>query len=246
MENWSDQGIVLRARAHGESGAVVTILSKHHGRFSGYLRGGQSSRFRSIIEIGNLVSAHWSSRIEDQLGFFTIEPDRHLSSGLMGEPLKLGALLSACALCEAALPEREGHAGLFHGLLALLDAMDGDFWGPAYVMWEISLLRELGFSLDLNRCVAGGNAADLAWVSPKSGGAVSAQQGAPYKEKLLTLPCFLRPIRSGGDAADVADGLKMTGHFLEHWVFAQHSKGIPEERRHFVERYIRFSSQAVA
>ncbi len=235
MEHWQDQGIVLRARAHGEAGAVVTLLTEHHGRHAGYMPGGQSSKKRGGTEPGNLVSARWSGRMEDQLGNWQIEPERNLSSLLMTDPLKLGALLSACALCDAALPEREVHPGLFHGLLALLELMDDDIWGPAYVMWEISLLRELGFSLDLSRCVAGGDSKCLEWVSPKSGGAVSKDMGSPYKEKLLQLPEFLKPMRGGGGADDVLTGLKLTGHFFEHWVFVHH-KTLPEERVMFQER----------
>jgi DNA repair protein RecO (recombination protein O) len=235
MENWQDQGVVLRTRAHGEAGAVVTLLTEAHGRHAGYLQGGQSSRHRSAVERGNLVSVHWRGKGEDELGNWTVEPERNFSSALLGDPLKLGAMLSACALCDAALPEREGHPGLFHGLLALMEALDGDYWGVSYVMWEIAFLRELGFSLNMSRCVAGGSG-DLVWVSPKSGGAVSAEKGEAYKDKLLALPEFLKPVPGGGDMADVLTGLRLTGHFLEHWAFAQHTQGVPEERRSLQSR----------
>ena len=243
MENWQDQGIVLRTRPHGESGALVTLLTERHGRHAGYARGGQSSKLRGMIEPGNLVGARWEGRAEDQLGSWKLEPDRSFSSLLMDDPLKLSAMLSACALCDAALPEREGHPGLFHGLLALFEVMDGDFWGPAYVMWEIALLRELGFSLDLTRCVAGGSD-DLEWVSPKSGGAVSKNKGDPYANKLLPLPDFLKPARGGGDAADVLTGLRMTGYFLEHRAFIHHAQGVPEERRRLEARLERVAPVA--
>ncbi len=275
MEQWQDQGIVLRARAHGETGAVVTLLTERHGRHAGYVHGGQSSRRQGMLQPGNVVSARWSGRGDDHLGGWQMEPERNLAVLLMDDPLKLSALLSACALCEAALPEREGHPGLFHGLLALLDVMSADesspscaagggvrwgglsssnaqdalppgpppagrrgensIWGAAYVMWEIALLRELGFSLDLSRCVAGGDSSCLEWVSPKSGGAVSKEKGSPYAEKLLPLPEFLKPVRGGGDAEDVIKGLRLTRHFLEHWVFVHH-KGMPEERVAFEAR----------
>lgn len=238
MENWQDQGIVLKARPHGETGAIVTLLTEQHGRHAGYLNGAQGSKLRGTIERGNLVAAQYSSRDEHGLGNWKFETDRHTGATLMGDPLKLAAMMSACALCDAALPEREGHPGLFHGLAALFEAMDhDDIWGAAYVMWEIAFLRELGFGIDLSRCVAGGNADDLCWVSPKSGGAVSAEKGEPYADKLLPLPDFLKPSRGGGDAADVVKGLRMTGHFLEHWAFAQHTHGVPEERIAFEARY---------
>ena len=240
MENWRDQGIVLAARPHGESGAVVSVLTKNHGRHAGYVRGGQSSRNRPTIEPGTLVSALWSARVADSLGAFTFEPERSLAAGVMDDPLKLGALLSACALCDAALPEREGHPGLFHGLLALFETMDSEDWGVTYIFWEIALLRELGFGLELTKCAGGGDAATLAWISPKSGRAVSQAAAAPYREKLLPLSDFLKPGGSSTAPEEILAGLRMTGHFLEHWVFAQHTSGVPEARLRFGERFSRY------
>lgn len=244
MELWQDQGIVLSARPHGESGAVVSILTENYGRSAGYIRGAQSSRQRGIIEPGSLVGARWSARSEGQLGTFTLEQDRNLAAGLMNDPLPLAAMLSACALCDAALPEREAHPGLFHGMIALLESLATDIWGAAYIMWEIALMRELGFALDLSRCAANGDPMTLEWVSPKSGHAVSREKGVPYKDKLLVLPLFLRPphpaplpmgerVSEPGDNTDVLNGLKMTGYFLEHWIFNHHTKGIPEQRLRF-------------
>ena len=236
MENWQDQGIVLSVRGHGEHGGVVSLLTENNGRHAGYVRGVSSSRLRGIVEPGNLVVASWTSRVADQLGSFTIEPLRALTAPLMSDPLRLAALISACSLCDACLPEREGHPGLFYGLLALLETLDGEAWGPAYVMWEIALMRELGFGLDLSHCVAGGDNATLAYVSPKSGRAVSEEKAGPYRDKLLPLPDFLKPGGSSIELDEILRGLQMTGYFLEHWVFAQHSKGIPEPRRMFQER----------
>lgn len=236
MEQWQDQGIVLSARAHGESGAVVSLLTEAHGRHAGYVRGAHSSKMRGLLEPGNLVGVIWQTRVDGNLGTYTLEQERNLAGGLMDDPLKLGALLAACSLCDAALPEREGHPGLFHGFLALMDAMDGDIWGAAYVMWEIALLRELGFGLNLTRCAGGGSAERLAYVSPKSGHAVSAEAGEPYKDKLLPLPAFLKPQRGEATLDEILKGVAMTGYFIEHWVFAQHRSGPPEERRRFQER----------
>lgn len=237
MEQWQDQGIVLSARAHGESGAVVSILTENYGRHAGYIRGAHSSRQRGVIEPGNLVGVHWASRVADQLGTFTLEQERNLAAPALDEPLKLAALQSACALCDEALPERESHPGLFYGLHALLESMENPFWGVTYIMWEIALLRELGFALNLTRCAGGGDPATLSWVSPKSGHAVSAEKGAPYGDKLLPLPAFLKPER--GDATDdeILKGLRMTAHFLEHWVFNHHRSGVPAARLRFHERF---------
>lgn len=233
MEQWQDQGIVLSARAHGESGAVVSILTENYGRHAGYVRGAHSSRLRGTIEPGNLVSAHWASRVADQLGTFTLEQDRNLAAGCLDDPLKLAALQSACSLCDEALPEREAHPGLFYGLKTLLESMDGEFWSVTYIMWEIALLRELGFALNLARCAAGGDPETLEWVSPKSGHAVSRAAGMPYKEKLLPLPAFLKPERGDATDEEILKGLHMTAHFLEHWVFNHHSRGTPPARLRF-------------
>ncbi len=236
MENWRDHGIVLSVRSHGESGAVVALLTEDYGRHNGYVRGVNSSKLRGVVEPGNLVSAAWSSRMSDQLGAFTIEPERAITGPLIGDPLRLSALISACSLCDAALPEREPHPGLFHGLLALLDALDGDAWGPSYIIWEIAFMREMGFGIDLKKCAGGGDPGALAYISPKSGRAVSVDQAEPYREKLLPLPDFLKPGGGSMDMAEVLTGLRMTAHFLEHWVFAQSTKGMPEPRRRFQDR----------
>lgn len=237
MEQWQDQGIILQVRAHGENGAVVSLLTPHLGRVAGYVRGAGSSKMRGTLEIGNLVDARWSARTEGQLGSYTLELSKNHAAGVMDDSLKLGALQSACALCHDTLPEREVHEGLYHGLLALFEMLQGEVWGAAYVMWEIALLRELGFSLDLTKCAGGGDAATLAYVSPKTGRAVSYAQAQPYKEKLLELPSFLKPNGGPCEDEDVITGLKLTGYFLEHWVFAHHSNGPSTERLRLFDRF---------
>lgn len=241
MEHWTDQAIVLSVRPHGEGGAIVSLLTSDHGRHAGYMHGAQSSKNRAMLEPGSQVYVQWQARVADSLGNFKLEQESGLPVGVLESPLKLGALLSACSLCDVALPEREGHAGLYHGLLALMETLEGDHWGAAYVMWEVSLLRELGFRLELNRCAGGGDIETLTHVSPKSGCTVSAAQAVPYKEKLLELPIFLRPEQVREDGAgndeDILRGLKMTGYFLEHWVFIHHTKGLPEPRSRFEDRY---------
>lgn len=240
MERWDDQGIVLSARAHGEGGAIVVLLTENHGRHTGYVHGGMSSKKRGTIERGTLVRAEWQSRVSDNLGSYTLESEKGLPINILDDGLKLKSLLSACVLCDAALPEREGHAGLYHGLLALIESFEGEHWQYAYIMWEIQLLRELGFRLELDQCVQGGDAQTLTHVSPKSGRAVSKAQADPYKEKLLLLPDFLRPqdMREGREMdEDIALGLKITGHFLEHWAFAHHTNGLPQARVLLGERF---------
>ncbi len=237
MEQWQDQGIVLAARPHGESGAVVSLLTPGRGRHAGYVRGAHSTKMRGTLEAGNLVDVNWSSRLSDSLGTFGLELSRSHSARFLQDAVRLAALQSACALCDAALPEREGHPGLFHGLLALFDVLESEVWGGAYVLWEIAFLKELGFSLELSKCAGGGDAVDLCYISPKTGRAVSRTAGAPYKGRLLDLPSFLTPGGGGAEAESVLMGLDMTGYFLEHWAFAHHTQGIPEARRRFRLRF---------
>ncbi len=250
MEHWRDQAIVLGARSHGENGAVLSVLTEHNGRHAGYVRGARSSKMRGILERGNLLSVDWNARVSDNLGSYNIEPISNLAANVLDDPLRLSALVAACRICDEALPEREGHAGLFHGMLAMLEALESEGWAIVYVMWEVALLRELGFSLDLSRCAGGGDDTDLAYVSPKTGKAVSAAEGEPYKDRLLPLPDFLNTHKDGGgDTADILKGLKLTGYFFEHWVFAHHTRGIPEDRLRFQERFaktVEDSKHAVA
>ncbi len=246
MENWQDQGIVLSIRPHGENGAIVSIMTSTRGRCAGYVRGARSTKLRGTLEPGNVVDAVWSSRVADGLGTYTLELSKSYAADIFQDPLKLCTLQSACALCDAALPEGESHDGLFHGLCALFDMLAQPIWAQAYVMWEIAFLKELGFSLDLSKCAGGGDANDLAYVSPKTGRAVSAAAGAPYKGKLLPLPDFLKPnIQTIDDheiQGEILKGLTVTGYFLEHWVFNHHSHGVPEARRVLHARFEKISN----
>lgn len=244
MEYWQDQGIVLSVRPHGENGAIVALLTEEHGRHAGYVRGIHSAKMRGILEPGNFVAVEWQSRVADNLGTYKLEQNRQIAAMIMDNPLKLGALLSSCSLCDAALPEREGHAGLFYGLQALMDSFESEIWGVSYVMWEIALLRELGFGLDFSRCAGGGDSDTLTYISPKSGRAISAAEGEIYKDKLLLLPDFLRPQGQNTDDHEVYMGLKMTGYFMKNWVFAHHSKGVPEDRLRFEARFAKYIEQS--
>jgi DNA repair protein RecO (recombination protein O) len=199
MESWQDQAIVLHIRPHGENGAVVSVLTENHGRHAGYVRGATSSKMRGVLQAGNLVGVEWSSRTMEQLGAFRLEQIRLLASSFWNDPLRLSALMSACALCDAGLPEREGHEGLFHGLLSLFEALESENWAATYLFWEIMLLRELGFALDFKRCASTGGSEDLIYMSPKSGRAVSAAAGAPCK--LCGMWGLAMPILAAGSFA---------------------------------------------
>ncbi len=155
---------------------------------------------------------------------------------MLDDPARLAALSAAAAVSDSALPEREPHAACYEGFLALLEALSGAHWAEVYVRWELALLAELGFGLDLSACAAGGANDQLAYVSPRTGRAVSLAAGEPYRERLLRLPGFLSG-RGGGGPEEVAQGLALTGFFLERHVFAAHHRGLPAARRRLAERF---------
>ncbi len=242
--HWLDDAIVLSVRKHGETAAIASLLTREHGRHSGLVRGGAGRRLKGVLQPGNQVIAGWRGRLAEHLGVLTIEPGPPWAARLLEAPAKLAALSAACALVEATLPERQPHAPLHDGLLVLLQGLDEQpDWPALYIRWELGLLAELGFGLDLAACAVSGRAADLAYVSPKTGRAVSAAAGAPYAQRLLRLPSFL----AGGHGVppandfrrDVADGLALTGFFLRHSVFEPHQLSIPAARERLVERLTR-------
>ena len=234
--DWSDDGIVLSARPHGETAAVVVLLTRAHGRHAGLVHGGQGRKARGLYQPGNRLRATWRARLADHLGSFACEPLDSAMARLLDEPARLAALSAAAALCDRALPEREPHPRAYDGFLALLEALEGEHWAEAYVAWELALLSDLGFGLDLDACAAGGDNDQLAYVSPRSGRAVSLAAAEPYKDRLLPLPGFLIG-RGEGGAEAVAQGLALTGHFLEARVFAPQHQPLPPARRRLAERF---------
>lgn len=242
MVDWTDEGIVLAARPHGEGSAVVTLLTRAHGRHAGLVRGAFSGRARGVYQPGNRLNTEWRARLSEHLGNYTAELTTGYAATVLDDPLKLAGLSAVCAVADASLPEREPHPRVHDGLVALLDAMGmaeiGDAWIAVYVRWEIGLLTDLGYGLDLERCAATGANDNLAYVSPRSGRAVSLAAGEPYRDKLLPLPRFLIGA-GGGDADDLFAGLALTGFFLERHVFATHGRHPPPSRTRFVERFAR-------
>lgn len=240
---WTDQGIVLSARRHGESSVILSLLTAEHGRHAGLVRGGSSRRQRGVLEPGNRVTATWRARLEDHLGSFVVELQRNPSAAWLDDPVRLSALSSACIIADQTLPEREPSDAIFRGLEHLFAAMDGAGWAAAYVEWELTLLGELGFGLDLSACAATGQNDALAYVSPRSGRAVSISAGEPYREKLLKLPGFL--IGQGtAEPADITAGLTLTGFFLDRHLFAPHRRRLPDPRERLVARLRRADAAA--
>lgn len=216
---WIDEAIVLSARPHGETAAIVTLLTAAHGRHAGLVAGGQGRAARPVLQPGNTVKAVWRARLPEHLGNYTLDLVANHSAGWFDDPAVMAIIASACAVTEASLPERQPMPGLYAGLATLLGLTDADLWGPAYVKWEMGLLQVLGYGLDLSRCAASGVEDNLHFVSPRTGRAVSREAGLPYQDKLFPLPSFLLGLPEW-DVADMVKGLTMTAHFLSRHVFA--------------------------
>lgn len=233
---WTDEGIVLAARRHGERSLLVHALTSAHGHHAGLVRGGQGPRIRMLYQTGNRLTLTWSARLSEHLGTMQGELLRGHAARFMDDRARLACLSAAAAMASATLPEREPHPRAYAGLSGLLDALDAD--GPfaaLYIRWELDLLAELGYGLDLSRCAATGMPENLGYVSPKSGHAVSREAGTPYRERLLPLPAFLLASEGKAAAADIVDGLKLTGFFLDRRVLQPHGRKLPASRARFVD-----------
>jgi DNA repair protein RecO (recombination protein O) len=235
--DFEDDAFVLAARAHGETGAIVELLTESHGRFVAHIAGGASRRMKPILQPGARVIVRYRSRVDDQLGSAQLEPVGEGPAAFFDQPLALAALASAASVAAGALPEREAHSGAFLAFEAFTGVLGApDIWPAVYVRFEAGLLQELGFGLDLSRCAATGTTDDLIYVSPKSGRAVSRGAGAPYAERLLRLPPFLLSAQGGLQPGDIADGMALTGHFLEAFVFAVMNRPLPPARLWLIDR----------
>ncbi|MFZ4408255.1 MAG: DNA repair protein RecO [Paracraurococcus sp.] len=235
---WQAPAVVLDARPLGESGAVVSLLTEAQGRHAGLAKGGASRAQAPVWQRGNLVEARWVARLAEQLGALTGELVHPAAALAMEDPLALALLSAACAVAEAALPEREPHPRCFQGLVSLIARL-GQGAPPLladYVRWEAELLTELGYGLDLSRCAVSGGIEDLVWVSPRTGRAVSAAAGAPWAERLLPLPRFLLGQSGGEGPLEWLAGLRLTGHFLARDVFGERHEAVPQARGMLVDR----------
>jgi DNA repair protein RecO (recombination protein O) len=238
---WTEEGVLLASRSHGEAGLIVTLLTADHGRHAGFVYGGASGSQRPLWQPGNRLRVAWRGRVADQLGTFRGELVTAHAAHVLDDPLALAGLAAACATLDAALPEREPHPALFEGVTALLGALGHEGWPSVYVHLELGLLQELGFGLDLQQCAATGATAELLYVSPRTGRAVSRTAGEPYRDKLLALPAFLAA-HQVGTVEEWLQGLELTGYFLERHVFWPHNKPLPPARQRFIEALQRFST----
>ena len=233
---WSAPGIVLAAAAYGEGDALAAVFTEEHGVFRGLARGGLSRARAGTWQAGNLVEARWVARLADQLGSYTAELVHPAAALAMADPLILAVLSAACAVAEGALPEREAHPRVFRGLLHLIAHLDNGLAGvAALAMWELGVLSDLGYGLDLSACAVTGRTDNLAYVSPKSGRAVSQAAADGWRDRLLRLPPFLNS-RNTPDPDDLRDGLRLTGYFLAKNAFGARHSAVPAARAMLYDR----------
>jgi len=231
---WRDEGLLLAARRHGEGAAILDILTAEHGRHAGVAPGGGGRRMAPVLQPGAQLQVEWRARLEEHMGAWRVDPIRSRAAALMSDRRALAAMGAVSALCLAFLPEREPAPELYARTLALVDALGRDAGWPAlYAFWELELLGELGFGLDLSECAATGGNDALIWVSPRSGRAVSASAGEPYAQRLLPLPGFW--LGEPWDETQVAASLRTTGFFLaERAAPAVGRDKLPEARARLV------------
>ncbi len=232
--DWTDEGIFLTAKPLGEASAVVELFTLKHGRHLGLVRGGRSRRMRPLLQPGNLLRATWRARLAEHLGGFNVELMEAHAARVLDDQLALAAIGSVTTLAKL-LPERDPHPALYAATLSLLRGLDdASLWPLLFARWEFQLLSELGFGLDLSACAATGADNDLAYVSPRSGRAVSREAGRPYADKLLKLPPFLLDEAAPASHSDVLAGLALTGHFLERDVLLPHGLSLPQARSRLI------------
>ena len=239
---WTDDGIVLGVRRHGESSAIVELLTRDHGRHLGLVRGGASSRMRPLLQPGNGVRAVWRARLDEHLGTYAIEGLRLRAAGLLAASHAVYGVSHLAALARL-LPERDPHQDLYEMLERTLDDFDDAGEAAVHlVRFELAMLAELGFGLDLENCAATGATSDLVYVSPKSGGAVSRAAGEPWRDRLFRLPTFLRVGEAGSNgwsAQDLQDGFRLTGWFLMRHVLEPRGQGHSDARDGFINAVAR-------
>ncbi|WP_334161207.1 DNA repair protein RecO [Phenylobacterium sp.] len=234
---FEDAAFVLTARAHGESGAIVELLTERHGKYAAHVAGGGSRKMKPFLQAGAPVTARYRARVADQLGSASLEPAGEGPAALFDDKLALAGLSAAAAVAAGALPEREPHPGAYLAFEALSRALvHPEIWPAVFVRFEAGLLEELGFGLDFSKCAATGATDDLVWVSPRTGRAVSRAAGEPYRDRLLTLPPFLLSAQARLEAGDVKAGLDLTAHFLEAFIFSPLNRPLPPARLWLVDR----------
>jgi DNA repair protein RecO (recombination protein O) len=231
---WTDEGIVLGIRRHGEASGILDLMTREHGRHLGLVRGAFGTRLKPVLQPGNTVSATWRARLDEHLGNYMVEGVKLRAANFFASSYAVYGVSHLAALMRL-LPERDPHESLYATLDTLLDRLDDPVWAaPMLVRFELQLLAELGFGLDLAQCAATGTVDELDYVSPRSGRAVSRSAGAPYADRMLRLPGFLRDDTALPVGDDLADGFALTGYFLSRHVLEPRGLALADERAHFI------------
>jgi DNA repair protein RecO (recombination protein O) len=240
MIDWREDGTLLSVRRHGESSAIVELFTEGHGRHLGVVRGGASRKLAPILQPGAQLDATWTARLDDHIGSFTVEPVRSRAAAILDDRLALAGLNAMTALLSFTLPEREPHGLLYRRSLALFDLLGhNEAWPVVYLRWELALLEEMGFGLDLSRCAVTGSREDLSYVSPKTGRAVSAEGAGTWADRLLPLPPILLG-QGTGPVEEILGGLRTTGHFLTQWLApALGDRPLPAARQRLIDALAR-------
>ena len=242
MIEWRDEGALLKVRKHGETSVIIEVFTATHGRAAGIVRGGTSRKIAPILQPGAQLDVTWKARLEEHLGSFTVEPVRSRAAVVMSDRVALAGLNAVTAILAFALPEREDHPPLYKRSIQLLDLLgQGDVWPLAYLQWEMALLNELGFGLDLSSCAVTGSTENLTYVSPRTGRAVAQTAAGEWADRMLPLT----PVMVGEGDADVTDvitALSTTGHFLEnHLAPSLGDRTLPEARARLIDQFKRIS-----
>ncbi|WP_071797882.1 DNA repair protein RecO [Natronohydrobacter thiooxidans] len=232
--DWRDEGILLRTQRHGEATAIIEVFSALHGRHAGAVRGGGSRKMAATLQPGAQLDLTWRARLEEHLGSFSVELLQARAGRILGDRLALAALNSVCALCRYALPERMAYPGFYARTVDLLDQLGQPGWLRLYALWEVHLLETAGFGLDLQQCAVTGAQSGLAYVSPRTGRAVTVAGAGAYADRLLTLPAALIDARAGFSTTELRQALHLTGYFLQHWLAESTGRALPEARARLV------------
>ena len=234
---WNDEGVVISVRRHGEMAWVVDLLTAEHGRHAGFVHGKNKSRERNGLQLGNQVDARWRSRLIEQLGTYNCELIKARSAILFHDPIRLIAMSSVCGMCYLGISERVPCRDIFDGVIRFLDVLEqGKQWYSLYVTWELELLSQLGFGLDLKSCAITGRPDNLSYVSPRTGRAATREAAKPYSDRLMRLPQFMVDKKySSPSFKDIIQGLTITGHFLERNLMQPQGRKFPRARLRLIE-----------
>lgn len=236
--DWRADGILLAVRRHGEAAAILEVFTAERGRHAGVVPGGASRRMAPLLQVGAQLDVNWRARLSDHIGTFAVELRKGRAAEAMGDRLALAGLSAVCALLTFTLPERAAYPALYARTLAVLDGLGAEHWARAYLGWEMALLSEMGFGLDLASCAVTGGTQDLAYISPRTGRAVSRGAAGEWADRLLPLPPVL--LGADGNTMEVLAGLSVTGHFLStHLAPSLGDRPLPAARQRLVDALAR-------